>query len=123
MLKALKESDVKELIFMADARSAIRVTEEISFDKPLTQEQAREFSNINTASLQITKKIESLNKDEIVELMALMWLGRGDDEGESFSFHRDFALSSVNDGSAEYISSKGDLGDYLRDGMKLLSKE
>jgi len=52
---------------------------------------------------EILEEFEGLNDDELAELVALMWLGRGDSDAESW----EETLQLVRD------RQKGDTGEYL----------
>jgi hypothetical protein len=67
--------------------------------------------------------VRVLTKDERLELMALMWLGRGD-SGEKASDWEMLVKHARGMGDEEdtpYICSKAPLARYLRDGLKRLA--
>ena len=69
--------------------------------------------------------ISSLNKNELAELMALMWFGRGDFSNDPAEFPRalEKAQFDVNlDESPGYIAEKIPLEKYLRNGLRYLNK-
>jgi len=64
--------------------------------------------------------IESLNEEEQVNLVALVWLGRGtfsDDEWEAALAE---AQAAHNDHTADYLLGMPLLGDYLEEGLSQL---
>ncbi len=74
----------------------------------------------NPTAQELRDAIDGLNVDEREELLALMWLGRGDyDAGswpEALQQARD-ALSSIE---TEYLLGTPLLGDYLEEGVEAL---
>ena len=70
--------------------------------------------------------IADLNDTEQAELVALMWLGRGDDEPENFAPLVEQARASRTDArgrprrTATYLLGTPRLGDYLEEGLERL---
>ena len=66
--------------------------------------------------------IADLNDTEQAELVALMWLGRGDDEAENFPSLVEQARGSQQHGrrTAGYLLGTPRLGDYLEEGLEKL---
>ena len=63
--------------------------------------------------------ISSLNVDEQVDLVALMWIGRGDYTAEDWASLREEAASARNERTASYLCGTPMLGDHLANGMEL----
>ncbi len=64
--------------------------------------------------------IDDLNDDEIVDLIALAWVGRGDFERNEWSAARKLARERHRPHSADYLIGMPALGDYLEEGMATL---
>ncbi len=64
--------------------------------------------------------IEGLNEDEQIDLVALTWLGRGDETGDDWASVRDEAIAARSDHTAEYLLGIPLLGDYLEEGLSKL---
>ena len=71
------------------------------------------FAELNAA-------IEGLNDDEVVDLIALAWLGRGDFARESWEEARSLARERHRHHSARYLVGMPALGDYLEEGLATL---
>jgi hypothetical protein len=61
--------------------------------------------------------ISDLNVDEQIDLVALMWLGRGDADLESFSDLRSQAADAHNNRTAAYLLGTPMFADYLEEAM------
>lgn len=70
----------------------------------------------------LTATIESLNRAEIAELLALMWIGRGDFGRDPTQFTKIFADAHNRELSLSltYILEELRLGTYLRKGLQHL---
>jgi hypothetical protein len=64
--------------------------------------------------------IESLNEDEIIEVIALAWLGRGDADVEEWSSLVALADERHRGRSADYLLGMPMLGDLLEEGLSAL---
>jgi hypothetical protein len=61
--------------------------------------------------------IEALDEDEQVELVALMWLGRGDGDLEDWEDLRSTARDARNERTSAYLLGQPLLADHLADGL------
>ena len=61
--------------------------------------------------------IDELDEDEQIDLVALVWLGRGDGEASDWDSLRSEAESAHNDRTAEYLMGIPLVADFLEDGM------
>lgn len=61
--------------------------------------------------------IEALDEDEQVELVALLWLGRGDGDLEDWEDLRIQAREARNDRTSAYLLGQPLLADHLADGL------
>jgi hypothetical protein len=71
----------------------------------------------NTDRSELTSFIRGLNVDEQVDLVALMWLGRGDGGLESWDDLRAQAVQAHNNRTASYLIETPMLGDYLEEAL------
>jgi hypothetical protein len=68
----------------------------------------------------LVEAIEGLNEDELVELVALVWLGRGDYEAAEWGQALEAAREAHNQRTAEYLVGTPDLSDELEEGLAKL---
>lgn len=61
--------------------------------------------------------IDDLDTDEQCELVALMWIGRGDFRKQEWGEALDLARQEHNDRTAEYLLGTPLLADYLEEGL------
>jgi len=71
----------------------------------------------NTDRSELSTFIRGLNVDEQVDLVALMWLGRGDSDIENWRELRSEAAQAHNNRTAAYLIGTPMLGDYLEEAM------
>jgi hypothetical protein len=71
------------------------------------------FAELRTA-------IDGLNDDEVVDLIALAWVGRGDFVKAGWEEARSLATERHRHRSAAYLTGMPALGDYLEDGLSQL---
>ena len=64
--------------------------------------------------------IDSLNDDEVVDVIALAWLGRGDFGRSEWAEARRLAWERHRRHSAAYLTGMPALGDYLEEGLAQL---
>jgi hypothetical protein len=64
--------------------------------------------------------IDALNEDEIIDLVALVWVGRGDFARATWSEARRLAAERHKRRSARYLLGIPLLGDYLEEGLSAL---
>ncbi|MEE3624345.1 DUF3775 domain-containing protein [Nitrospirillum sp. BR 11752] len=64
--------------------------------------------------------IASLNDDEVVDLIALTWIGRGDYTAAEWDEARALAAERHREGSARYLIGIPTLGDFLEEGLAAL---
>ena len=63
--------------------------------------------------------ISDLNVDEQVDLVALMWLGRGDGDLDSFRDLRNEAADAHNNRTVAYVLGTPMFADYLEEAMSM----
>lgn len=87
-----------------------------SLDKPHTPEEAELYDLVH-----------GLSPDQLIELTALLWLGRGD--GDETADMWDELIENATDQATtitedcEYVLSKAPLGEYIANGLKKLANE
>jgi hypothetical protein len=69
---------------------------------------------------EIIGTLEALNDDELGELVAMMWIGRGDFTRDDWEDAKDQALERGKKGTADYLLGTPLLGDYLEGGFNEL---
>ncbi len=80
----------------------------------ITAEKIRAY---NRDEKPLADLISALSKDARMELMALIWIGRGD--GDEFGEAVEYARKNSDDGDVLYIAEKAPaLPTYLRNGLK-----
>ena len=84
---------------------------------------SKEFQQYNKCNRELMRYLLELNYENVLDLEALMFLGRGDDS--SFSAARDYLAETYpsSEGKSiavDYLSSKEPLADYLENGLGLL---
>jgi Protein of unknown function (DUF3775) len=71
----------------------------------------------NTDRAELSGFIRDLNVDEQIDLVALMWLGRGDGDLDSWHDLRNQAAQAHNNRTAAYLIDTPMLADYLEEAM------
>lgn len=69
---------------------------------------------------ELRQVIEDLNEDEVVDLIALAWVGRGDFDRETWQEARALAGERHRTHSADYLMGMPTLGDFLEEGLAAL---
>jgi hypothetical protein len=64
--------------------------------------------------------IDGLNEDEVVDVIALMWVGRGDFTADEWAAARSLANERHRRHSVRYLVGTPTLGDYLEEGLSAL---
>lgn len=78
-------------------------------------------SYLNDATLsELKAAIDNLNEDAQLDLVALMWLGRGDFDAQDFQSARTVARDAHDKPTADYLTGTPLLGDYLEEGLESL---
>jgi uncharacterized protein DUF3775 len=66
---------------------------------------------------ELRQAIDDLNDDEVIDLIALVWVGRGDFSKAEWAEARALARERHRHHSANYLTGIPALGDYLEDGF------
>ena len=61
--------------------------------------------------------IDSLDDEELIDVIALAWVGRGDFERDEWANARELAQERHRHHSADYLVGMPALGDYLEEGL------
>jgi len=69
---------------------------------------------------ELREAIDELNDDEIIDLIALAWVGRGDFDRDDWEEARSLARERHRQHSAGYLMGMPTLGDYLQEGLAAL---
>jgi len=72
--------------------------------------------------LELRSAIDDLNEDEVVDLIALAWLGRGDYGKEDWLEATALARERHKRHSADYLIGIPTLGDFLEDGLDVVDR-
>ena len=83
------------------------------------EEAAHDFAE-DPAAAELREMIEDLNDDEVIDLIALTWVGRGDYGREEWEEARSLARERRRRQSADYLMGMPALGDYLEEGLTAL---
>jgi Protein of unknown function (DUF3775) len=83
------------------------------------REVLEDYSDDATAS-ELRAAIDALNEDELIDLIALAWLGRGDYVIGEWTEARSLAGERHRRHSATYLTGIPMLGDYLEEGLSEL---
>lgn len=74
----------------------------------------------NLIGLEIAGQIEDLEPDQQAELVALMWIGRGDLEPEEWAEALELAADRDGGATATYLMTHPHVADYLDEGLDRL---
>ena len=66
---------------------------------------------------ELQEAIVDLNEDEVVDLIAVAWIGRGDFDRSDFESARSLAMERHRPNSAPYLIGIPNLGDCLEEGL------
>lgn len=69
---------------------------------------------------ELKEAIDDLNDDEVIDLIALVWVGRGDFAKSEWQGARNLARERHHRKSADYLMGIPTLGDLLEEGMSQL---
>mgnify|MGYP001028713128 CR=1 FL=1 len=71
-------------------------------------------------AIEMISTIRALSEDEQIELVAMVWLGRGDGTVDDWEQLKTDAAAAHNNRTASYLLGIPQLGDYLEEGFALL---
>jgi hypothetical protein len=118
VLKHLTQSDISAIIAAAERNVAAHPSPE----RGITLEEGLEMVGRPDPTYEALKQtIRALSQNARLELMALMWFGRGDEPGETFAELLAEAKRNSDSHDVDYIAEKSlALPSYLRDGLRRL---
>jgi len=99
----------QEIVFNADT-----LTGDSAHDE-LAEEEAGDLS-----AEELVELIDDLNVDEAADLVAIVWLGRGDFEAADFASARDEAQGRAVGPTSSYLARMPMLADHLEAGLDAL---
>ena len=83
------------------------------------REILEDFADDPTA-VELKEAIDDLNEDELIDLIAMVWLGRGDFDRAGWDEARNLARERHRTRSAAYLMETPTLGDLLEEGFSQL---
>jgi len=83
------------------------------------REVLEDFSDDATAA-ELKEAIDDLNDDEVIDLIAMIWVGRGDFRPEEWKEARLLARERHRRHSADYLMGIPTLADFIEEGFSLL---
>ena len=83
------------------------------------REVLEDFADDATAA-ELKEAIDDLNDDEIVDLIAMIWVGRGDFRPEEWKEARKLARERHRRHSADYLMGIPTLADFIEEGFSQL---
>ncbi len=86
---------------------------------PASARSSSDYADDPTAA-ELKEAIDDLNDDEVIDLIAMVWVGRGDFGRSEWQGARDLARERHRQHSADYLMGIPTLGDLLEEGMSQL---
>lgn len=83
----------------------------------LAREMTEEFAG---AEAQFDGLLEAMDEDELADLVALLWIGRGDFEPEEWDEARRTAREEATTPTAAYLKGSDLLADHLEAGLEAM---
>jgi hypothetical protein len=72
------------------------------------------------AAMELREAIDDLNDDEVIDLIAMAWVGRGDYGRDEWAEARSMASERHREHSADYLMGIPTLGDFLEEALATL---
>jgi hypothetical protein len=122
MLKHLTKEQVAAVIEAVEALNKIDQSDKTSLTKPRkASDELKRWNERLPYRQTLVASIAALSLDARRELIALMWLGRGDDPEATFEQLLTHARSAEDESDVEYVAEKSlGLSQYLRRGLAKL---
>lgn len=86
----------------------------------LAREMAQDFPG---AEAQLDGLLEGMDEDEVADLVALLWVGRGDFEPEEWDDARQAAVEEADTPLADYLKRTDHLPDHLQAGLDIMGAD
>lgn len=93
--------------------------DEVSEDEVVEDEVSEDYAG-DSAFAELKEFLDALNEEELYNLVALTWLGRGTYDKDEWQSALDEARSAHNDHTADYLLGTPLIGTYLEDGLDQL---
>jgi len=100
------------------SESGDEADEERSAD--LEEGASRQPQEGGAISEELREAIDDLNDDEVIDLIAITWVGRGDFGRDDWGEAQALARERHRSHSADYLMGIPALGDYLEEGLAVL---
>jgi hypothetical protein len=104
-----KELQTEDIELDPDEQTTVQVTED----------EHPGIGEIDPARQELEAVIADLEPDQQIELVALMWLGRGDYDIEGWEQAKKDAAAAYNARTASYLIGTPLLADYLEEGLAM----
>lgn len=117
-MKHISKDRLAEIIELAEKANPSRAPRIVSGDDLLSMASLKPTDE----EIELRRALRALSKDELCELMAVMWIGRGEHEPSAFDDLVRHAFNSSDEGDICYVAGKSPLARYLRDGLRKLDK-
>ena len=117
----LSISPEKVFFIIAKSRQAVSSAAGLEGDAESDDDMPQDHSG-RTARAELSGFIRDLNEDEQVDLVTLMWLGRGDAEIENWREVHAEASRAHNNRTAAYVLGTPMFADYLEEAMSQFGK-
>ena len=111
MIVKAREFDVKDAA--SDENSGSNATDDNNLD-------VLESHSDDPVEGELTGFIQAMTDDEQIDLVTLMWFGRGDATPDEWASLREEATHAHNDRTAEYLLGTPLLGDHLEEALSKL---
>ena len=122
---SLSISPEKVFFIIAKSRQSESTATELDANSASADDDAvhgsEDHSRITDRS-ELSGFIHDLNVDEQVDLVALMWLGRGDSDLDGWQDLRSEASRAHNNRTARYLTGTPMLADYLEEALSQFGK-
>ena len=115
----LSISPEKVFFIIAKSRQAESSAAGLEGDAESDDDMPQDHSG-RTARAELAGFIRDLNEDEQMDLVALMWLGRGDYDAKGWREALQQARDTRSSTETEYLLGTPLLGDYLEEGVEAL---
>lgn len=117
-MKHITKDKLAEIIVLADKANPPHAPRFLSGADLLSMSSLKPSDE----EIELRRALQALSKNEMCELMAVMWIGRGEHEPEAFDDLVKHASYSSDEGDICYVAGKSPLAKYLRDGLRNLGE-
>jgi hypothetical protein len=122
-MEFLAAETVRNLITLSDGIKRSQESWKELTDRVAKAQELKDVLGYSQEEQELVDFISSLSDDEKAELLALVWIGRGDGKWpESWEYLVNHARSTVSN-AGPYLVEKVSLSEYLREGLSQITKE